>query len=96
MQRIRVSGPGEVAAMLRTLADGVAAGDIRIGDGSIACSAEVSAVIEVPSGAGVDEETGGAGPEAREVSALTVSLHPRGHQAHRHLGIEQELTHPGG
>ncbi len=93
MQRIRVSGPGEVAAMLRTLADGVAAGRIRIGDDSVACSADVSAVVEMPGAGGV----GPAGPEeVREVSALTVSLHPRGQEGHRHLGIEQELTHPGG
>ena len=102
MRQIRVSGPEEVASALRIIADGVEAGWIRIGDGSIACSPDVSAVIEVPDG-GPTGEVGGrlfeetVGADAsREVAALTVLLHPRGIETRRHLGIEQELTHPGG
>ncbi len=103
MRQIKVSGPGEVAAALRTIAEGVEIGRIRIGEGSIACSSDVSALIEVPDGGAAgeaaerlfDETPGGVGT-AEEVAAVTVRLHPRGSQVHRHLGIEQELTHPGG
>lgn len=103
MRQIKVSGPGEVAAALRTIAEGVEMGRIHIGGGSIACSPDVSASIELPDGAAVEEaatrlfeETTGSAREAEEVAALTVLLHPRGSALHRHLGIEQELTHPGG
>ncbi len=84
MQRIRVSGPDEVASLLRTIADGVAAGRIGLGGQAFSCSERISAVVEAPD-------------SGEQMTILTMLLH-FGEHAERRPGqvVEQELTHPGG
>ena len=85
MRRIRLSGPEEVASLLRSVADGVGTGRVQLGGEGYACSARISAVVEVP------EDSQGP------VTAITMLVH-FGEQAERRPGqvVEQELTHPGG
>ncbi len=83
MQRIRVSGPEEVASLLRSVAEGVNAGRIQLGDESFGCSPRISAVVDFPEGG--------------SATVLTMVLH-FGEQGEHRPGqvVEQELTHPGG
>lgn len=84
MQQIRVSGRPEVASLLRSIAEGIDSGRIQMGDGSFACPPEVEAVVDCPVG---DEP----------VTVVTVVLNPAERARRRSgLGVEQELTHPGG
>lgn len=84
MQQIRVSGRADVATLLRSLADGVDSGRIELGDRILGCTPGLDAVVDGP-----------AGGDA--VSVLTVVLRS-GEPGRRRpgLGVEQELTHPGG
>jgi hypothetical protein len=86
MPRITMTGQDEVASLLQRLADGVAAGEIRLPDRSVPCPPGIAAVVD--------------GPDVQGSSfALSVMLHS-GEEALRRpshsLEVEQELTHPGG
>lgn len=85
MQRIRLSGPEEVASLLRSVADGLGTGRVQLGGEGFSCSPRISAVVEVP-----DDSDG-------PVTVITMLLH-FGEQGERRPGqvVEQELTHPGG
>ena len=83
MERTRVDGAGEVAALLRRMADGVDAHKVPMGDRVIPCQDDLVAVVEMP--------------HVIEGRLLVINLHLSGEtRAMRAVALEEELAHPGG
>ncbi|HET9075835.1 MAG TPA: hypothetical protein VFN68_02800 [Acidimicrobiales bacterium] len=84
MQRITVSGPEPVASLLRSVAEGIMSGRVRLGEETFECAPTISAAVEFPD-------------RAQGTEILTLALHFGRPAERRHpLEVEQELTHPGG
>jgi hypothetical protein len=83
MDRERVEGAHQVAALLEQMAAGIELGDIPIGDRHILCHDDLAAIVEVP-----DVVDGGP-------LLINVRLAGSGSLG-KSLVVEQELSHPGG
>ena len=79
---LRTEGPSEVASLLRRLADGVEAGVVELGGDARACPDHLVASVETGDGV--------------RAAFLTVRLSADGKPSEGSLGVEQELSHPGG
>jgi len=83
MSEQRVRGATDVAALLRTIADGVDARRISVGDRIVPCQDDLIAVLQVPS-----EADGRALIINVRLTAESKTLPV--------IALEEELAHPGG
>ncbi|HET6964637.1 MAG TPA: hypothetical protein VFH58_07660 [Acidimicrobiales bacterium] len=82
MERATAVGLAEVAGLLRSMADGIEAGRMTLGEESFPVSEDLLAVVE--------------SPEAPSDSMLVALRFEWQHARPGHLAVEHELTHPGG
>jgi len=83
MEDKRVEGAGQVAELLRQLADGVESRLIPFGDLLVRCEDDLVATVQVPSEA--------------DGRALMINVHfSGGSKEFPVVALEEELAHPGG
>lgn len=78
----RAEGPLEVAALLRRVADGVESGTVELAGEQRRCPDGLVASLEAGDGV--------------TAAFLTIRLSADGMKPAASLGVEQELSHPGG
>lgn len=82
MERATAVGLAEVADLLRSMANGIEAGEMTLGGETFAVDNDLIATVEAP-----------RAPTDSMLVALRIEWpHPR----LGHLAVEHELTHPGG
>jgi hypothetical protein len=83
MELLILEGRAGVAAFLSELADGIAAGEVPVGEERLVCSDDMTAVVD-PSGSDLAPELSVRVRFAAKKTPVKL------------LGVERELAHPGG
>ncbi len=82
MEAERANGAGQVARLLRRLADGIDAGEITVEGRRLPCPEDIVAVVDVP--------------PVPHGQLFVMDLRLTGARLTRARALEEELSHPGG